>query len=394
MSEHDVAARDGISRRRFIGRSAGVALSVGGLGSFVAACGGEDENGSGGTGGGSGQVNVLSWISYVDPTVKRLFEQAHPGIKLNGIAADADQTMFTKVKAGGAAQYDIVFCNAGWSPTYLENDLVEPIDLAQLPKSSELFSEFRENTDIPFVIEAGKVGLYPNMWAPLSLTWNTTVDYQPSEPFSWSSLWDDAIPENKVMVQGGGDDIIAITGLEQGISSDRLYAMSGSDLERVEKRLRELKPFQLNPNVLPQFREAIRTEKAWLGQTSDLSAGFLINQEAGKEVARSVIPQEGTVGWIDGPQLVKGAKNRENALTFLNWFASDQKLLDYLWKEYRFAQCNQKQVERIMQGGGEDAELLKAIEGDQPEAAAQLTFQRPAEKPEEWAAAWDRVQGA
>jgi spermidine/putrescine transport system substrate-binding protein len=379
-----------MSRRRFIGRSAGVALSVGGLGSFVAACGGDGGGGS----GGSGEVNVLSWVSYVDPTVKRLFEKAYPGVKMNGIAADADQTMFTKVKAGGAQQYDIVFCNAGWSPTYLENDLVEPIDLSQIPSARELFPAFRENTDIPFVLEPGTVGLYPNMWAPLSLTWNTTVPFQPPAPYSWSALWSEKVPDNKVMLQGGGDDLIVITGLEQGVPAEELYSMSGATLKRVEDRLRSLKPFQLNPNVLPQFREAIRTERAWLGLTSDLSAGFLIDQEAGEDVAESVIPQEGTIGWIDGPQLVKGARNRENALKFLDFFAGNRELLQYLWEEYRFAQCNQRQVQRILEAGGEDAQLLQAIRGDDPKVAAQLTFQRPADDPREWAAAWDRIQGA
>lgn len=390
MSEKPVVRPQNISRRQFIGRSAGVAMSVGGLGSFISACGG----GGGGSGSGSGQVNVLSWISYVDPTVKKLFEKAHPGIKMNGIAADADQTMFTKLKAGGAAQYDIVFANAGWSPTYLENDLVEPIDLNDIPSSSQLFSIFREDTDIPFVIEPGKVGLYPNMWASLSLTFNTTVPFQPPEPYSWSALWSDQIPKNKVMLQGGGDDLIAMTGLEQGVPADKLYSMTGAELKKVEDRLRSLKPFQLNPNVLPQFREAIRTEKAWAGFTSDLSAGFLINKEAKKEIAKSVTPKEGTIGWIDGPQLVKGAKNKENALKFLDFFASDKGLLQYLWEEYRFAQCNEDQVKRIIAGGGEDAKLSQAIGADKPEAVKQVTFQRPADKPEEWAAAWDRIQGA
>ncbi len=139
-----------ISRRTFIGRSAGVALSVGGLGSFLAACGGS-----------GGQVNVLSWISYVDPTVKKLFEEENPGITMNGVPAPADQDMFTKVKAGGGNQYDIVFANAGWTPTYHENELTEPLSMGDFPQSSQLYPVFQEDPNLPYVLKPGELLLVP-----------------------------------------------------------------------------------------------------------------------------------------------------------------------------------------------------------------------------------------
>lgn len=378
------------TRRQFIGRSAGVALAVGGSGAFLAACGGGSDSGS----GESGEVNVLSWISYVDPEVKRLWSEAHPDITMNGVAADADQNMFTKVKAGGGDAYDIVFANAGWAPTYLENGLTEIIDLTTIPASTELYPIFREDTSLPIVQSKDKLLLYPNMWASLSMTWNKGVDYQPTEPYSWSAMWSPEIPENHVMLQGGGDDIIAMAGLEQGVPQDQIYAMQGAELENAVNRLIELKPFQLNPNVLPQFRKAIISEQAWIGYTSDLSAGTLINEETGEDTAVSVTPEEGTVGWIDGPQLVKGAKNKENALKFIDFFASNEELQTYLWDAYKFAQCNEKSVDRVMQGGGADATLAENIKANQPEAVKQIELQRPADDPEAWAAAWDQVTGA
>lgn len=375
------------TRRQFIGRSAGVALAVGGTSAFLAACGG-------GSSGSDGEVNVLSWISYVDPTVKKLWAESYPDIKLNGVAADADQNMFNKLKAGGGGSYDVVFANAGWAPTYYENGLTEIIDLSEIPASKELYDVFREDTSLPIVKEKDKLLLYPNMWASLSMTWNTQVDYQPSEPYSWSALWSPEIPENHVMLQGGGDDIIAMAGIEQGVPREKIYSMKGAELQKAVDRLIELKPFQLNPNVLPQFRQAIVTEQAWIGYTSDLSAGPLINEETGEDTAKSVVPEQGTVGWIDGPQLVKGAKNRKNAQTFIDWFASNEELQSYLWDAYRFAQCNKNSVQRVLDKGGPQAKLARDINADKPETVKQITLQRPADDPAAWAAAWDEVTGA
>jgi spermidine/putrescine transport system substrate-binding protein len=374
--------RGGISRRIFIGRSAGVALSIGGASSaFLAACGSSK----------GGEVNVLSWISYVDPTIKKLWAKDHPDITFNGVAAADDATMFTKIKAGGGGQYDIVFCNCGWTPTYYKNKLTEPIDLTQFSNYKALYPEFRTDTKLPYVLSPNTVLLYPNMWASLSMTWNTTVPFQPSQPYSWTQMWDKSIPKNHVQLMGGGEDFLAMTGLSLGVPKEQVYAMKGAQLDAAVARLRELKPYQTNPDVNAQFRQAIKTKKAWIGFTSDLSAGPLTNLEAKANVAKSVVPKEGTLGWVDGPQLVKGAKNRENALKFLDWWGGNQELLTYLWKAYRFAQANQHQVESIIAGGGADAAFLRGVEGNKPELAKAIEFQRPPDDPKLWAAAYDKV---
>jgi spermidine/putrescine transport system substrate-binding protein len=375
------AASGRVSRRQFIGKSAGVALSIGGTAGFLAACGGSS----------GGEVNVLSWISYVDPTVTKLFKKAYPNIAFNGVAAAADQDMFTKMQAGGGNQYDIVFCNCGWTPTYYKNGLTEPIDLTQFSNYKALYPEFREDTKLPYVMSPNKTLLYPNMWASLSMTWNTTVAFQPKEPYSWSAMWDPAIPKDRVQLMGSGQDFLAMTGLELGIPKEKVYAMKGAELQAAVKRLRQLKPFQVNPDVNAQFRQAIISEKAWIGFTSDLSAAPLSNLEAKKTVAKSVVPKQGTLGWVDGPQLVKGAKNRKNALKFLEFWGSNQELLTYLWKAYRFAQTNQHQVESIIKGGGADAAFLLGIQGNQPELATKIEFQRPPDNPQLWSAAYDQV---
>jgi spermidine/putrescine transport system substrate-binding protein len=372
-----------VTRRAFIGKSAGMALAIGGGSSaFLAACGGGSTGGS---------INVLSWISYVDPNVTKIFRKAFPNITFNGVAAADDPTMFTKLKAGGGEQYDIVFCNCGWTPTYHKAGLTETIDLTQFPNYKALYPEFREDTKLPYVVAPNQTLLYPNMWASQSMTWNTTVAYQPSEPYSWTDMWSKQIPPDHVQLMGGGEEFLAIAGLSLGVPKNEIYSMKGAQLEAAVKRLRELKPYQVNPDVVPQFREAIKSKKAWIGFTSDLSAAPLINRESKAHVAESVIPKEGTTGWVDGPQLVKGAKNHANALKFLEFWGSNQALLSYLWKAYRFAQANEHQVNSIIAEGGEEAAFLTGIKGNQPHLATEIEFERPPDDPKLWTEAYDKV---
>src|SRR5262245_27748903 len=83
-----------ISRRTFVGRSAGAALAIGGL---LASSKARAD---------SGTVVVMAWENYVDPEIQKRF-QAATGVTMRGIPADSDQDMFTKLQAGGGDQYDI-----------------------------------------------------------------------------------------------------------------------------------------------------------------------------------------------------------------------------------------------------------------------------------------------
>src|SRR5215510_7339040 len=194
------AAR-GISRRSFVGRSAGAALAIGGL------------LASGRARADSGTVVVMAWENYVHAEIQKRFHAA-TGITMRGIPADSDQDMFTKLQAGGGDQYDIVFANAGFCPLYHDAGLTEPLDLDQIPAAKNLWPIFKTNTDFPYVVAANKTLLYPSMWASFGICWN--VDrFQVPAPYSWTSLWD--APKGKVILQGAGDDFIALAGLALGV---------------------------------------------------------------------------------------------------------------------------------------------------------------------------------
>ena len=166
------------------------------------------------------------------------------GVK--GVAAESDQDMFAKIKAGGGSQYDIVFGNCGWAPTYPQNDLTEVLDLSEIPASKDLFPVFTEDPSLPYVISPGHVLVYPNMWAALSLAWNVDAPYQPSMPLSWNALWQ--APKNKTILEGGAEDFIALAGLANGVPRKDIYAMQGTTLADAASKLGSLKPFQISKN--------------------------------------------------------------------------------------------------------------------------------------------------
>ena len=69
-----------ISRRAFVERSAGAALAIGGVSSFLT-------SGRAASQTGSGTVVVMAWENYVHPEIQKRFKAA-TGITIRGIAAD------------------------------------------------------------------------------------------------------------------------------------------------------------------------------------------------------------------------------------------------------------------------------------------------------------------
>lgn len=377
----DAANASRITRRRFIGRSGGVALAIGGAGSFLAACGS-----SGGSSGG-GEVVVMGWETYLTPDIQRAFKEA-TGITMRAIPAESDEEMFTKLKAGGGSQYDLVFCNCGWAPIYNDNGLIEQFDLKELKASEDLYPIFRENTDLPYLVEADQALMFPNMWAALSMIWNVEK-FEPSSPPSWNDLW--KAPKGKVLLHGSANDFLAMAGLARGVPKEEIYAMSGSQLQDAADYLADLKPFQISESSEALTAQAFARGKAVAGFASSLGIAYKTNKTAKKDVARTEVPKEGTLGWIDGPMLVKGSKNRDNAIKFLDFFGGDVKNQDYLWETYFFAQCSKTSTERVLKAGGENAEVARSLGADRPELAEQLTWQKAPEDTKAWTSAYDGV---
>lgn len=372
-----------ITRRSFIGRSAGVALAVGGAGGFISACGG---------GGSKDQVVVVSWAGdYLSPKLAEVLKE-EAGLTLRSVPSESDADMFTKVKAGGGDQYDIVFANCGWAPTYYKNGLTQPFEVSEVKGGDQLWPVFRESSNLPYVLKPGKLLMFPNMWDSLSMAWNLDVPYQPTDPYSWDAMWSSDIPDGKVLVHGSPDDLLAISGLSLGVPRSEIYEMEGKQLDEAAAHLADLKPFQISKSDASDD-QALSSKKAWIGQLPSLAAGPRINAAQGKDVVKAVVPTQGTLGWVDGPQLVKGAKNRENALKFMSVW-NGKTWQDWLFAKLGYAQCNEVATKRVLARGGAPAENVRDHGGDDPQRVEQLAFQAPPGDPQAWTEAYDKVVGS
>lgn len=376
---------NGLTRRTFIGRSAGVAIGIGGTSAFLAACGGSSS-------GSGGSVNVMGFVSYIDPTIKKLWAKAYPDITLRGVPAADDSEILTKLRAGGASAYDVVFTDFGYCPIYQQEGLVELLDLSRMSAGADLYPQFRDDVRAFVYLTAPNRAIgFPCQWAPTALAYNSTVGFEPSTPPTWADLWSRDIPQGKIGMAGlPPEGFIATAALAKGFAKDEVFSLSDSQLQQVVSYLREIKPFRIYTSD-PELRNSLRSATAWASIVPSPGTASKINEDAGKVVAKSVVPEEGSVGFIDGPMLVKGAKNRENGLKFINWFAGDLGVREYVFDAYRAAPCSQTAVEALVAKGGETERLVRELKGPEPEIATRVVQGRLPDDPKAYAAAWDAV---
>ncbi len=374
------APRAGVTRRRFIGRSAGVVLATGGIGSFLAACGAS-----------SNEVVVLTWGgTYLAPQVAAGLKRTH-GITLRAVPGESDADFITKLKAGGGSQYDVVIGNSGYAHLYADDDLIEPLDLATFRSAAQLYPAFRSDPRFPYVLGKDRTLCFPNTWGSYSMTFNTTVPYQPSQPYSWNALW--AAPKGKVSLHGtSAEEQISLAGLANGIPPSKIFDMTGATLQAAAQKLNELKPYQISDSD-DTTATRFRTGEAYIGSAFGLGVGTHVSQQAGKPIAKSVIPKEGAIGALDGAQLVKGARNRANALKFIDYFGSKENQL-FLFGQLNYASCNKAAMDAIIAGGGAQAQFVKAAQMNDPAVAAALGQVRPPNNSQEWSAAFDKIQAS
>jgi spermidine/putrescine transport system substrate-binding protein len=372
----------GLTRRHFIGKSGGAILAVGGIGSFVAASnayGSRDSN----------QVVVLTWGDPATATLLQAEFKKQTGINLVFVPGVNSADFFNKVVTGGSGQYDVVTSNVGYVPLYVQRKLIEPLDLRRFSNAAELHPSFRTDRRWKkwyLIKPADLVWAMPRLWGTYSMTYR--VDFvQPTYPISWREMWN--VPKGKAMTNVTPNQMIAYAGRLNGVPWNKVMSMQGADLEAAVQRLRKLKPFSLLTSEADQITSFVAGE-SWIGQVFGLGFAARVNAQAGSHICKSVIPLEGAFGSLSGSMLLKGARNRANALRYINFSAGRKSQLIY-WQQYHSPLVNRVATKMILAKGGPDAKnMLDQRANDFKLAAGLIQQQTPADQTA-WTHAWDEV---
>ena len=295
---------------------------------ILAACGGSQPGSEDATDGAEEQVlNVYNWSDYVADDTIANFEAA-TGIKVNYDVYAENETLETKLVAGGSG-YDVVFPSARpFAQRQIRTGLYAPLDKSQLPNLQYLDPDIMEGlTDI----DADNLHVVPYMWGTTGLGINVekvTAALGADAPLdSWNLLFD---PANAAKLASCGihvldDDQEAFSAALIWLGRDP-NAGSADEIDAVKEAYAAIRPHIRTFNNA-EYKDALANGDACLvmGYSGDIGQARNVAVEAAEATGRAapdiryVTPKEGAVRWMDVIAIPRDARHPGNAHAFVNY---------------------------------------------------------------------------
>ncbi len=257
-------------------------------------------------------INVYNWGQYIsDGTdgyadIIEEFETAFPHIKVNYMTFDSNESMYTKLTAGGSS-FDVIVPSDYMVEMLIAEDMLEPLNFENIPNFEGVQDSAKnpaydpENRySVPYTL--GSVGLIYNQ---------KYVKEEDVARQSWDLLWDEDY-KGKILMFDNPRDSFAIAELLLGYS---INTQDPAELDAAADLLRQQKPLVQN-YVMDQIYDKMQREEAWIAPY--YAGDYLVMVEENPDLC-FYHPKEGYNSFADALCIPKGSQHKEEAEIFINF---------------------------------------------------------------------------
>ena len=255
------------------------------------------------------EITVYNWGQYIsDGTDDSLdviaaFEE-ETGIHVNYITFDSNESMYTKLKTGGAS-YDVIIPSDYMIAKLIEEDMLEPLDFSNIPNYVGIDGAFRDQAYDP-----ENTYSVPYTWGTVGLIYNRQY-VSDEDAQSWSCLWNSKYA-GKILMFDNPRDAFAIA---ESILGYSLNTTDAAELRQCADLLAQQKPV-LQAYVMDQIFDKMQRGEAWIAPY--YAGDYLTMVEENPDLGFSH-PQEGFNIFIDAMCIPKGCQNKAGAEAFINF---------------------------------------------------------------------------
>ncbi len=252
------------------------------------------------------RVVLATWPNYHDTANFDMFTEesgAYTQINVFG----SNEEMLAKIQAGGSG-WDVFVPTNYAVPTYVQADLIEPLDLSRIPNfDAEAFDpRFADAGTIDGIVYA-----VPKNWGTTGIAFNS--DKTGGVVDSWKTFFDGARDQfdNRVMVHDYQLTTIGNALVYHGFSFN---SVDPEELAQAEKLLIDVKPHLYA--ISSDYQPAMRNGDAWLTMcwTGDGKQMNVDMPEIGFALGK-----EGGEIWSDYYAIPKGAPHKDAAYALINY---------------------------------------------------------------------------
>ena len=252
----------------------------------------------------SEKVYIYNWTEYIPDAVLAQFT-SETGIKVIYSTYESNETMYAKLKLIQGEGYDLVFPSTYFVSKMSKEGMLQPLNHALLPNIGTLDASLLDKEFDP-----GNVYSIPYMWGSTGIGVNGDI-IAAGEVTSWQDLWRKEY-RGQVLLQDDMREVFHMALRIKGYSSN---SRNPKEIEEAYELLKELMPnvlvFNSDSPRLPYLAGEVNIGMIWNGEA------WMAQQE--NEAITYIYPSEGANFWVDSFVIPAGAKNIENAHTFINF---------------------------------------------------------------------------
>ena len=281
------------------GKTGGDSGSTGSASSTPAATGEFDWRAYEGT-----ELNVLfSEHTYADAVKAKLNDfQDLTGIKVNYTTFDSNESLYAKMKSGGAS-YDVIVPSEYMVGKMIAENMLAELDYDNIPNMANIGENY-----LGWSYDPDNTYSVPYTWGTTGIIYNTTMVEEP--PTSWADLWDVEYAGN-VLMFNNSRDAYAIAAKKMGLS------LNPSSVEEVDDVMKEL---QAQKSVVQAYvMDEIFDKEGGEAAMAPYYAGDALTMIDENPDLAFVSPEEGVNFFVDSMCIPASSKHKEAAEMFINF---------------------------------------------------------------------------
>ena|GEM_PF-6531451 len=267
---------------------------------------------------------MLTWPDYAIRGVEKLFGSA-TGLAVEWNSFDQNEEAFARVQAA-PDRFDVILADGYWPVAYMRAGLIEPLDPMLTQGWSHLLPSIGRWCSRSWDSGSGTVMAFPCYWGLRGIIYDPDLV---SRPTSWGAL--SAAPSRALWLNSQGSEVIAEIALGMGMSPERVYELTDTELLEVGSKLAQMEPIVGGIwRVLSELVKAFE-QGAALAEVHTTSLLDNVVRASGRRLEVAV-PSEGTIAYIDGAMIGASCRSREAAMSFIDTLSSPEGVLAQ-WRE-------------------------------------------------------------
>lgn len=249
-------------------------------------------------------LTITGWAGYMPPALLDAFKN-ETGIEVTYIGYDNTEEAISQLQQG--AQYDLLIVSYQFIPELIHNGTLAPINRANIPNIRNLSATFR---DLAF--DPGERYSVIYQWGITGLLVRTDLIDRPIK--RWSDLWDPAL-DGKILLWPIPRDTINVLLKSLG------YSINTTDADQLATALARA--------------PALAQRVGWVDSGVATATQYLVSGEYAVALAWAydardaqqqderitfIIPEDGTIIWLDSFVIPTTSTHPELAEQFINFF--------------------------------------------------------------------------